>query len=228
MRVRLVVIERIADDIERLRDRPLSVLEGGRDIVGSANFQPGESKAERAGRCFEPRSSPARRPDCRALAMIASRRSPGDDLAQEFEPLAGKIGLLQRQAGDVAARPRKARDQSGADRVSPPSSNTIGMTDVACFAATTGALRCVTMTSTFSRTNSAAISAKRSLRPSAQRYSIAMVRPSIQPSSRSRCTKAAIHGRCVDVPDARNPMVGSFCCARAANGRPAVAAVLAR
>ena len=33
----------------------------------------------------------------------------------------------------------------------------------------------VTMTSTLSRTNSAAISAKRSLRPSAQRYSIATV-----------------------------------------------------
>ena len=35
------------------------------------------------------------------------------------------------------------------------------------------------MTSTFSRTNSAAISDARSLRPSAQRYSIAMVRPSL-------------------------------------------------
>jgi hypothetical protein len=35
-----------------------------------------------------------------------------------------------------------------------------------------------TMTPTLSRTNSAAISAERSLRPSAQRYSIATVRPS--------------------------------------------------
>ena len=70
---------------------------------------------------------------------------------------------------------------------------TIGMTDVACFAARTAAVPAVTMTSTLSRTNSAAISAKRSLRPSAQRYSIATVRPSIQPSSRSRCTKAAVH-----------------------------------
>jgi ABC-type uncharacterized transport system substrate-binding protein len=41
-----------------------------------------------------------------------------------------------------------------------------------------------------SRTSSAAISVKRSLRPSPQRYSIAMLRPSIQPSSRSRSTKA--------------------------------------
>ena len=50
---------------------------------------------------------------------------------------------------------------------------TIGMTDVACFAAAT-ARPAVTMTSTFRRTNSAAISAKRSARPSAQRYSIAI------------------------------------------------------
>ena len=64
----------------------------------------------------------------------------------------------------------------------------------------------VTMTSTLSRTNSAAISAKRSLRPSAQRYSIATVRPSIQPSSRSRCTKAAVHGPQAEaVPVPREP-----------------------
>src|SRR5262249_16518586 len=61
------------------------------------------------------------------------------------------------------------------------SAKTIGMTDDACFAAT-AAFPPVTMTSTLSRTNSAAISAKRSLRPSAQRYWIATVRPSIQPS----------------------------------------------
>ena len=58
-------------------------------------------------------------------------------------------------------------------------------------AARAGAVAHVTMTSTFSRANSAAISAARSSRPSAQRNSIVMVRPSIQPSSRSRCTKVA-------------------------------------
>ena len=98
------------------------------------------------------------------------------------------------------------------------SAKTIGMTDVACFAART-ALPDVTMTSTFKRTNSAAISANRSLRPSAQRYSIAMVRPSIQPSSRSRSTKAAVHWPAKRVVP-KNPTVGSFpaCCARAAIG----------
>ena len=63
----------------------------------------------------------------------------------------------------------------------------------------------VRMTSTLSRTNSAAISAKRSKRPSAQRYSIATVRPSIQPSSRKRCTKAATHGRAMKVCPAKEP-----------------------
>ena len=87
-------------------------------------------------------------------------------------------------------------------------------------------LPAVTMTSTLSRTNSAAISAKRSLRPSAQRYSIATVRPSIQPSSRSRCTKAAVHGSELEgVLAPRNPMVGSLPAAarapRAASSRRA-------
>ena len=80
----------------------------------------------------------------------------------------------------------------------------------------------VTMTSTFSRTNSAANSANRSERPSAQRTSIAAVRPSVQPSSRKRCTRAATNWPWDDgVPPARTPMVGSLagCCARAASGQ---------
>jgi len=101
---------------------------------------------------------------------------------------------------------------------SPAAAKTMRMTDVACLAATTAAVADVTMTSTLRRTNSAAISAARSVRPSAQRYSIATVRPSIQPSSRSRWTKAATHW-----PATRNPMDGSFavCCALAASGHAA-------
>src|SRR5215211_7195753 len=104
---------------------------------------------------------------------------------------------------------------------SPAAAKTMGMTDVACLAARIASVADVTMTSTLRRTNSAAISAKRSLRPSAQRYSIVMVRPSIQPSSRRRCTKAAIHWPWdVGVPATRNPIVGGgpACCARAASG----------
>ena len=81
----------------------------------------------------------------------------------------------------------------------------------------------VTITSTFSRTNSAAISAPRSGRPPSQRYSIAMVRPSIQPSLRIRSTKAAVHGLQLDASAPRNPMIGSLpaCCARATSGHAA-------
>src|SRR5215831_1924253 len=104
---------------------------------------------------------------------------------------------------------------------SPADANTIGITDVACFAARTDAVPQVTITSTFSRTNSAAISARRSLRASAHRYSIASVRPSIQPSSRNRCTKAATHWLAAEgVAAPRKPIVRCLpdCCARAASG----------
>src|SRR5262245_5525011 len=80
------------------------------------------------------------------------------------------------------------------------------MVDVACFAAT-AAPPTVRMTSTLSRMNSTAISENRSLRPSAQRYSIATVRPSVQPSSPSLRTKAADQRfqaegvRCTQKPD---------------------------
>src|SRR5215472_1582595 len=53
-----------------------------------------------------------------------------------------------------------------------------------------------------------------------------MVRSSIQPSSRSRWTKAAVHWLMAEaVPAPKNPMVGGFadCCARAASGHAAAA-----
>ncbi len=40
-----------------------------------------------------------------------------DDLAQEFEPLGDKIGLLNRHSGNVAARSRETRNQAAADWV---------------------------------------------------------------------------------------------------------------
>jgi hypothetical protein len=94
------------------------------------------------------------------------------------------------------------------------------MSVVACFTKGT-AVPAVTITSTFILTNSAAISAKRSLRPSAHRYSMVTVRPSIQPSSRSRSTKPAsqrLHNGAVVAP--KSPIVGSFtpCCAFPASG----------
>jgi hypothetical protein len=102
---------------------------------------------------------------------------------------------------------------------------TTGMLDVACLTAAT-ALPGATMTSTLRRANSAACSAKRSRRPSPQRYSMATVRPLAQPSSPSLCSKAAIQAGqpdAVAVAVPRNPMVGSFGCARAARGHVSAA-----
>ena len=49
--------------------------------------------------------------------MIAKRRKTRDNLPQNFEPLASKIGLLDRQASDVAARSRETCDEAGTNRV---------------------------------------------------------------------------------------------------------------
>src|SRR5262245_10497243 len=108
---------------------------------------------------------------------------------------------------------------------SPAVAKTIGITDVACLAASGGRVLCVTITSTLSRTNSAAISANRSLRPSAQRYSIVRLRPSLQPNSRNRWTKAAVHSLCAAaVPEPSKPMsAGLLRCACAASGHTAAA-----
>ncbi len=95
---------------------------------------------------------------------------------------------------------------------------TMGMTAVACFNVGT-APPYVTMTSTFCRTNSAVISATRSGRPSDQRYSIPMVRPSIRPSCLSRSSKAAVYALHSEASGPKTPMVGiGACCARAASG----------
>src|SRR5262252_1249517 len=52
-----------------------------------------------------------------------------------------------------------------------------------------------------------------------------MVRPSTQPSSRRRATKAAAHGAKPEALAPRNPIVGSLpvCCARATSGHAAAA-----
>jgi hypothetical protein len=69
---------------------------------------------------------------------------------------------------------------------SPAVAKTMGMLDVACFAANVGTVLWVRMRSNFDLTSSAAISANRSLRPSAHRYSIFKFPPSVQPSCPNR------------------------------------------
>src|SRR5262245_61882119 len=93
------------------------------------------------------------------VANIANDRQAaeaGNGFAQQFEFLASSIGQLGRQASDVAARVRQARDHARSG--SAATANTIGITDVACLT-TRAAPPDVTMTSTLSLTNSAANSA---------------------------------------------------------------------
>ena len=125
---------------------------------------------------------------------IANRRRPGTSSRKSSSLLPAVSGCwLDRPVTLPPGRARLATMPLPTG--SPAVANTIGIADVACFAARTAwSVMRRRITSTFSRTNSAAISAKRSLRPSPQRYSIATLRPSIQPSSRSRCTKAASIG----------------------------------
>ena len=47
------------------------------------------------------------------VVAVEQDRQPtqtGNDLAQQLEPLAGKLVRLDRQAGDIAARPRQTGD----------------------------------------------------------------------------------------------------------------------
>jgi hypothetical protein len=157
--------------------------------------------------------------------MIAKRRRPGTTSRKSSSRLPARSAA--RVARPVTLPPGLARLATRPLLTgSPAVANTIGMTDVARLAAKIVGVPDVTMISTLSRTNSAAISAKRSLRPSPQRYSIARLRPSIQPSSRSRWTKGAAHSLAAErVLWPKNPMVGSFfgCCALAASGHATVA-----
>src|SRR5262249_25826786 len=214
--------ERVASDIKGLR-AAIERLERGRDIFGAPNFECRDIEAERAGR----RLNLVHLQCGNGITDIRQAGQPaetGDDLAQEFESLASKIGV--RADRPVTLPPGRARLAiRPVPTGSPITAETIGMTPVACFAAMTGGVAYVTMTSTLSRTNSAAISARRSLRPSAQRYSTATVRPSVHPSSRSRCAKAATHWLMAKgVLGPKKPMVGSFAdCARVTTGHIAAA-----
>ena len=105
------------------------------------------------------------------------------------------------------------------------SAKTIEIVTVACFAASAGPVAQVTIRSTFALANSVAISAARSFRPSAHRASIWRLRPSVQPSSPSRCTRTESHGPPTAEVDApRNPSLRTrSCCARAASGHATAA-----
>ena len=114
-------------------------------------------------------------------------------VASSSSRLPARSRLLRRQSGNVAARLRQTCDQAAADGVERNCKDD-GERQLSPSLMWRRCFQTATITSTLSWTNSAAISASRSGRARDQRYSIATVRPSIQPSSRSRSKKASVHG----------------------------------
>src|SRR5262245_53221879 len=91
-------------------------IEGAGNVLPSPDFRQADLEVERAGRCL----SLAQFQHDGGIAKVAHDRQMAEtwnDLAQEFESLAGRIRLLEREAGGVAARFRKTRDESSTNRV---------------------------------------------------------------------------------------------------------------
>src|SRR5215207_5615964 len=107
---------------------------------------------------------------------------------------------------------------------SPIYRTTTGIAVVACLAASVPGVPWVTMTSTFSRTSSAASAGSWSYFSSAQRTSMAMFLPSTYPRSRRPERNASIRLPNLEAEvDPRNPIRTVCCCARAETGQAAAA-----
>ena len=107
--------ERFTNNIKGLR-ATLECLEGRCDIRRLPDFQRDGLDAERAGRGLDL----IQLPHARWIIGIGHDRQlaeAGDGLAQEFQALARKLGRRERQAGDVATRPRQTGDEASAKRV---------------------------------------------------------------------------------------------------------------
>src|SRR5262245_11260374 len=101
-------VKRVCSGLER--------LEGGSDILCSLDCEWRDFDAERAsgGLNLTHLQHGLWKANIKYDCQPAETRN---DLTQEFEPLAGKIGLLDRYSSDVAARPRQICDQAAANRV---------------------------------------------------------------------------------------------------------------
>jgi hypothetical protein len=151
------VYERLAHDIECI-GTALERLDGRRDIVRSPDFRWDDFEAKRASRRLN--LTHLQHADGPPVAMIANRWRLGTTSRKGSSRLpAVSVDWIDRPVTLPPGRPRLATKPVPTG--SPAAAKTIGITDVACFTAMTDAVAAVTITSTFSRTNSTAISAKR-------------------------------------------------------------------
>ena len=111
------------------------------------------------------------------------------DLLEQLQPFPAHAVFEQEETGDIAARPRQAIDEAGADRID----------DIREYDRHGAGhpqqrpqypLPVARMTSGASATNSAACLRLRSASPPPQRVSIRTLRPSVQPNSCSACRNA--------------------------------------
>ena len=165
-------------------------------------------------------------------AMAGSRRTaarvtPGAICFEQLQPFPAQAVFEHRETSGVAARPRQAVDEAGADRIGDVA-NTIGTVRVACSNGPTAAPPAARMTSGASATSSAACLRIAAASPAAQRVSIRTLRPIgpaqlRQPLQERR--EAGLQFRIVrgcghEHADAPHPL---GCCARAASGHAAAA-----
>src|SRR5215831_1092285 len=93
-------------------------VEGGHDILGLPDFECRDLKTEFAGRCLN-FADFQHGLGIRDIDQYRQAAETGDHFAQKFETLASNIGLLDRQAGDIAARSRQARHHAASNGVRP-------------------------------------------------------------------------------------------------------------
>jgi hypothetical protein len=167
---------------------------------------------------FAPRSS--------GLYRTASRESFGNISFKNCTRLTSSSGA--RLSRPVMLSPGCARlAYSPVPTPSWVATATIGIVRVACFTMLATVLLGATITSTLSRTSSAAISGMRSRLPAARRQTISRFCPSTYPSSRSPSTIPSIHG--VRLLKAIYPDGRAFftcCCALAVSGQAARSAAI--
>ena len=144
----------------------------------------------------------------------------GHQFTQQFQPFRRQLPAEKIGPGQVTVRPGEAGDQTKPDRVVSDDENDAIVVVAALAAIAEARPPGVTTTATCRRTKSAASSGSRSVRFSAQRYSIAAFCPSAKPVSfrpwrNPRRRPANASG---DL-GSRNPITGIACCAHAASGR---------
>ena len=163
----------------------------------------------------------------RGIASTAARVTPGAICLSSSSHLIGNSELIAGESGDIAARPRHAGDEAGANRIDDVC-DTIGSVLVASSSGRMVENPLVKITSGPVATISTARLRMRPGSPAAQRVSMRTFRPMPQPSSCSPCMNApwrtdASGSSAASVSSILMRRIRCGCCARAGTGHAAAA-----